>query len=191
MMNFTDWLEERLEEQYIGFYNKRYVMIPIIKNKNDKDDINEVLKYLKIIIDQGIVKVNVSSRIENRDFLKLINVVDKNQPFLLNRFVAYVLKSLIYSDFKEMSIENSSVAYVFKIKDCDSRLNINTNSNKDLYIKFSFVYKVRQKDKKLMKLLNDVSNFRKGITISPNNYEYIFIDTEHTLIDVVSIHLDY
>lgn len=68
-MKVTDWLKE----SYIQFYNKRYIQIPIIQN-NDKNEINEVLKYLKIIIDQGFTKINISTRDKNRKFLDSINI---------------------------------------------------------------------------------------------------------------------
>ena len=77
-MKFTDWLKE----SYIQFYNKRYIQIPIIHN-NDKNEINEVLKYLKIIVDQGFTKVNVSFKDKNRKFLDSINIKrDKKRLFL-------------------------------------------------------------------------------------------------------------
>ena len=183
-MKFTDWLKE----SYIQFYNKRYIQIPIIHN-NDKKEINEILDYLKIIINQGHSKVNVSLRDKNRKFLRNLNIKKSSiEPFLINHFLFYILKSLIADDFDSMSYENNSVAYVFKIENYDKRLNIPlVDSNKNfLYIKFSFICKLSKNDKELMKIDKKIKNVR-GITISPDN-NYVIIDTEKTIIDVISIH---
>lgn len=56
-----------------------------------------------------------------------------------------------------------------------------------LYVKFAFITKLNKKDKELLKIDKTASNI-KGVTISPKNYNLIFLDTEKTIIDVVSIH---
>ena len=184
-MKFTDWLKE----SYIQFYNKRYIQIPIIQN-NDKNEINEILKYLKIIIDQGFTKINISTRDKNRKFLGKLNIKrTSNEAFLPNHFLSYVLKCLIVDDFYDMSYDNNSVAYVFRIENYDKRLNISlVNINKKyLYIKFSFVCKLSKHDKELLKIDKNVKPIN-GITISPDNYNLVFLDTEKTIIDIISIH---
>ena len=87
-----------------------------------------------------------------------------------------------------MSIEKSNIAYVFKICDYDKRLNVKlADSNKNyLYIKFAFVYKISKNDKEFIKLNGNKAI--KSASLAPDNYNTVFLDTEKTIIDVISIH---
>lgn len=44
-----------------------------------------------------------------------------------------------------------------------------------------------KKDKELLKLDKTAAKI-KGVNIAPNNYNLLFLDTEKTIIDVVSFH---
>ena len=170
--------------------------MPIIKNDkdnlNDEDKANlkEILSYLKIYINQnGYSSINISLREKNKNFFNSLKITNKNGKFFVHRFIAYVLKNIEIDDFNNMSYTKSSTAYTFLIKNYDKRLNVPLiNKDKEyLYIKFAFITKLNKKDKELLKLDKTAAKI-KGVNIAPKNYNLLFLDTEKTIIDVVSFH---